>query len=72
MNAADTAWEAAHRAREAQRRAARLAREAALSGDPAAAQAIRDAWEPYWLFAQEMNRDGRYERAEPEGVVRND
>lgn len=72
MNAADTAWEAAHRAREAQRRTARLAREAALSGDSAVAQAIRDAWEPYWLFTQEMHRDGRHERPEPEGVIRND
>jgi hypothetical protein len=72
MNAADTAWEAAHRNREERRRLARIARESALRGDDAAAQAVRDAWEPMYLFQQEMKRHGRYERQEPEGVIRND
>ena len=72
MNAVDTAHEAAHRAREARRQVVRLAREARLVGNPAAAQAVRDTWEPIRLFQQEMKRYGRYEQTEPEGVVRND
>jgi hypothetical protein len=72
MNAADTAWEAAHRNREERRRLARIARESALHGNDAAARAIRDAWEPIYLFQKELRNHGRYERTEPEGVVRND
>jgi hypothetical protein len=72
MNAADAAWEAAHAAREERRYKARLARETALAGNPAAAQAVRDAWEPIRLWQKELRGYGRYERAEPEGVVRND
>lgn len=71
MNAADRAHEATHRAQEARREIARLAREASLKGSASAALAVRDAWEPIKLFQQELKRHDR-EREVPEGVVRND
>lgn len=72
MNAADTAHEAASKATDERRRQARIARENQLKGSETAALALREAWEPIRLFQQEMRRHVRYERKEPEGVVRND
>lgn len=72
MTATDAALEAARIAQAERRYRARLTREAQHAGNPTLVQAITDAWEPIRLFQREMNRYGRYERQEPEGVVVND
>lgn len=48
-----------YRARQAKQAAARRARNAKLRGSNAAAQAIRDAWEPVRLAALERDIDDR-------------
>lgn len=45
-----------YQAQQAKREASRVARNARLSGNPAAAQAVRDAWEPIVLWARERRQ----------------